>query len=536
MHGLRSPHAPVTRPGPRPVAGPRVFALWTALVIGAPVAVAAADVDADVDADADAPSATAAAAAAIDLTDPHRWSETAYGISLRPPEGWTAAPAPRDGNDFAWDAPDGGRLAFKIAYSRVPVQLDQAGVQALVQMGFALHGPRLRRGAEQRTIGNRPGSLMLFDIDPPDGGPSWFYAHAVIMLEPYAAAVVKIQSDSTHADAALARFEEVLASLHVPLGSELESLRRPQIDLGVAWLNALPAGALAAAVPEESWYRLCIDGKDVGHRRVVRISDPVALALEPELRRRGFVPPGTAVVLQDHRQRDGVALDRSLYAYAEADGEIEIWDLKQTLRRATDTPGDAGLPGRADGDDGDDAVTWVETGTRGPRGRRGTTAQHLIEVVQEVPPTQRTVAGVRAQESFLGSAGVAAARDNQGRLGGSIAGRTHHRRWQTPETGYLGQIQAMGLPAAMPRDPGTAFAFYAWDPASGDLALRTVRVGPDPEGAGDGYVVYERPAPSSAETRHRFAADGTHLESLIPGGLTVIPTTRAKLAASAPTP
>lgn len=479
-------------------------------------------------------AATSPPPARVDLTDPHRWSETAYGISLRPPDDWTAAPAPRDGNDFAWDAPDGGRLAFKIAYSHVPVQLDQAGVQALVQMGFALDGPRLRRGAEQRTIGNRPGTVMLFDIDPPNGGKPWFYAHAVVMLEPYAAAVVKIQSDQPHADAALARFEEVLASLHVPLGAELEALRRPQIDLGVAWLAAQPVGALEVSVPEEGWYRLSIDGQNVGHRRVVRVSDPVALRDDPELHGRGFVPPGTAVVLQDHRQRDGVALDRSLYAYAEADGEIEIWDLKQTLRPARDRAArgadDAGLPGHAEGDH--DAVTWVETGARGPRGRRGTTAQSVIEVVQEVPPTQHTVAGVKAQESFLGSAGVAARVKGDG----SVAGRTHHRRWRTPATGYLGQIQAMGLPAAMPRDPGTAFAFYAWDPASSDLALRTVRVGADPEGEPGGYVVYERPAPSSAETRHRFAADGTHLETLIPGGLTVTPTTPDELAARAPTP
>ena len=458
-----------------------------------------------------------------DLTDPHRWNEAAYGISLRPPEGWTAAPTPGDGDDFAWVGPDGSRIAFKIAYTKVPVQLDQASLHALVQMGFALDGPRLRRGEDQRKIGNRPGTVMLFDIDPPGGDkPSSFYAHAIVMLEPFAAAVIKVQSNPARADDAIARFEEVLASLDVPLGSELETHRRQQIELGVAWLAELPTGALENALPHEAWYRLSLNGEEVGHRRVIRISDPVVLAREPELRRRGFVPPGTAVVVQDHRERDGVALDRLQYAYTEADGEIEIWDLKQTLRPVSDLARaktlEKGLPARVETQD-DNEVNWVETGIRGPRGRPGTTAQNVLEVVQELPPSRRTIAGVRAQESFLGSTGVAA----RAKQDGSVAGRLHQQSWRTPESGYLGQIQALGLPATMPSVPGTAFAFYAWDPDSGDLALRTVRVGTDPDGEAGGYVVYERPAPSSGETRHRFAADGTYLETRVPGGVTITP-------------
>lgn len=472
-----------------------------------------------------------AAAPVPDLTDPQRWNETAYGISLRPPEGWTSIPAPRDGDDFAWHKEGMGQVAFKIAYSTLPVQLDEVSLQALVQMGFALDSPRLRRGAEQRRIGNRPGTVMLFDIDPEDGSEPWFYAHAVVMLEPYAAAVVKVQCNQAQADAALAHFEAMLDSLHVPLGDELEAMRRPQIDQGQAWLNTLPPHALVSAIPEQRWYRLSINGQHVGHRLVQRISDPVTLARDPELRRRGFVPPGTAVVVQNRREHDGVALDRLVYLYTEAAGEIEIWELKQTLRPVA-KPADApGLPGRADKASDAAAITWVETGIRGPQARPGTTAQNVIQVVQEVPPTQRTVAGVKAYESFLGSAGVAAARDNQGQVSDSVSGRTHSRRWRTPEVGYLGQIEVMGLPAAMPNTPGTAFAFYAWDPGSEALALRTVRVGPDPQGEPGGYIVYERPSSSISESRHRFSAQGVHLDTLIPGGLTITPTTAEEFRA-----
>ena len=470
--------------------------------------------------------AEAAAAAAPDLTDPQRWNETAYAISLLPPDGWTPIATPRDGNDFAWGSDDGIRIAFKIAYSGVPMQLDQAELQSLVQMGFALDGPRLQRRAQQQRIANRPGSVMFFDIDPPDGSAPWFYAHAVVMLEPFAAAVVKVQSAKPLADQARARFEAVLASLHVPTAAELEERRRRQVDLGVAWLTALPTGALIDAVPQERWYRLSIQGQNVGHRRVTKVTDPIALADDPELHKRGFTPPGTAVVIQDRRQLGDIALDRSFYAYTEDAGEIEIWELKQTVRQTEVAAPKTGLPSRADGQS--DGQTWVATGTRGPRGRPGTQPHNIIKVIQEAPPKPATVAAVKAHEAFLGSTGAAA----RAKGDGSVTGRTTPRRWLTPPTGYLGQVQALGLPAAMPPVPGTAFVFYAWDPAGGDLSLRTVRVTADtaPDAAPGGYVVHERPAPSSGETRHRFAADGTHLQTVIPGGLTLTPTTAEALS------
>ncbi len=477
-----------------------------------------------------------ASAPTPDLTDPQRWSETAYGISLRPPEGWNAIAAPRDGNDFAWQKDGVAHVAFKVAYSKLPVQLDEAGVQALVQMGFALDNPRLRRGVEQRRIGNRPATVMLFNIEPENGSPPWFYAHAVVMLEPYAAAVIKVQSSEPQAETALEHFEDVLDSLHVPLGAELEAMRRPQIDQGQAWLDALPPHSLASAIPEERWYRLSIQGQHVGHRLVRRISDPVTLSRDPELRRRGFVSPGTAVVVQDHHQRDGVALDRLGYLYTEAAGEIEIWERKQTLRHGTKTDDGPGLPARGGKASGSPDISWAETGIRGPQARPGTTAQNVLKVVQEVPPTPDTVAGVKAYEAFVGSAGAAAARDAEGRVSDSVSGRIHSRHWPTPQVGYVGQVEVLGLPAAMPRTPGTAFAFYAWDPLSEALALRTVRVGPDPEGQPGGYIVYERPSPSSAESRHRFSAQGFHLETLIPGGLTITPTTPDELRAHSAAP
>ena len=455
-----------------------------------------------------------------------RWSEAAYGISLVPPAGtlrW-------DGSTTRWASPEGYTVGFELIRSETRFNLEQVAASVMVQMGFARSYPRLETDAEGQPIkprperiAERPGLQMFFDVTGEDGR-EWVYGQAIVMLEPQAAAVLSVHAPQETAPRAREAFAQTLATMHVPLATELDRHRGVLIEAGEAWLATLDPEDLRQALPEQQLYRVQQNGQDVGYLQRGSTSDPAVLE------RRGYAPPGV-LFRQVRREYVGQQmLDTEQEAYASGDGRREVWSHKSTVRpsdrgagaasgggkttatrgRAA-TSGSAGLPRDSSNDDG---MTWSQTGVRGDRATGGGEV-NAITVISETPPAGDAADQIRQHERFLGM-----------RKPLNLKGSPEVKEWQSPDKGYLPQVTAAVLPHLLPRAEAD-YAFTVYDAASGEPTLRTVSVRPQPD---EGKLVIDYPTPRSGAVRHVFDAEGRLVESVYPSGVTLRPASPAELA------
>lgn len=450
-----------------------------------------------------------------------RWSELNYGVSLTPPPGSLRL----EGPSVVWAHPGGYKMTFELVYSEVPITLEDAAERALVQLGFAKAGPRLVTQAGQERpekpaptrIADRPGFRLDFETpwadNPPKGkdpAGAWRNAMAIVMLEPYAAAVLHYQALPEADAAGRAAFDAVLASIDVPLVTDLDARRRERVEAGDAWLKQVSPAAWRAALPTDAWYRLIRGDRDVGHVRIRSTSDP------DELRRLGHTPPGLFVRIdrREYLASGGEALDSRLNLFASDDGRSELWDRKSSLRSTPHVGNPAGVGRGLPTRQTPAAETWAETGVRSDRLERGRTLNALT-VVQEFPAPTETARRIEQHERFLGQ-----------RPRNDLRGRVSEQAWVVPETAYLNQIQVWALSRVLPPEPAV-YGFSAYHPRSGRPGLRTVEVQLRPDG---GRLVLDRPNSRLSPTRVVFDADGRFVESVDPAGLRTVPTTPEELA------
>ena len=468
-----------------------------------------------------------------------RWSETAYGISLDEPAGAERVDQPTTGETCVWVRPDQGwTISFDLTYTDQPVDLDDLTRQVIVDMGFATATPRVVNHAppealkdntpkdegkpdtdqvngNHRRIGKRPGALMYFEIggdsrparlrewiDTRSTDKPWYYGQAIVMLEPYAAVVFKLNSDLQHADEARAAFETLLESLNVPLATELEVSRKAQVEAGDAWLKTVTGFDFRAAMPTEQFYRMARDGQDVGYIRMRTTSEP------RELTANRLRPPGTLLSLDVRQFIAGQAVDTQSRIFASPEGERELWSSKTTFRTEAEAKANqphARLPGAPKPRSAE--PTWVETGVRDGK---------LLTVVIETPPSSDVVRQLEGSRQFASN-----------RKKDDVAGSVDQASWESPSVAYLPRLWTEALADTLPRDEAT-YAFYAYDTQSGKLALRTVTVLPTP---GGGHEVRDRPSPRSGEVVTRYDNQGRFVERTYPGGTVVTVATPEELKA-----
>ncbi|MEM9881379.1 MAG: hypothetical protein AAF800_00490 [Planctomycetota bacterium] len=439
-----------------------------------------------------------------------RWSEAAYGISLTPPTGAVQL----EGRETAWADPRGFSVSFEIVASEVPVTLEDVATNAVVQMGFANAMPRLidangdvlTRPPHQEQIAERPAIRMWFRVEPQDEArPPWHYGQAIVMLEPYAAAVLKVRATAEAADAGRQAFAAVLDSLHVPLAVELEATRSRRVAAGDAWLQEIGPDDLRAALPRDRRYRLVSGDHDVGYLQIGHTADPAVLE------RLGHEPPGTLVRLRRRQLIDGRAMDTLTTLFVADDGRTETWDTKSTFR----PEGNAvpGLPRRG----GAEPLTWAETGVRGDRrlGQDDARTVHTLTVIHESPPDTADARRIEAHERFAGRP-----------RGGELRGRVRSNQWVAPDRAYLSQAHVLALPALLPAEAAT-YHFSAYHPPTGRPGLRTVEVQPQADGS---RIVLDRPNSRLTGVRTTLDADGNLVEQLLPNGTRILPTTPEELA------
>lgn len=454
---------------------------------------------------------------------PPRWQEMAYGVSLTPPEGSAQFEGPR----VIWADPDGFSISFEIVYSETRSNLEQFTTVALTQVGFSRSNPRLvtadgeavpRQPVPER-IAERPGIRMFFEIaaDKP-GEPAQRYGQAIVMLEPHAAVVLKLHAHEGVVDAAQRAFQAVLDSMRIPSPHDLNDLRESWVEAGDAWLKTVTTPQLAAALPDEQWFRLVIDDRDVGHLRLGRTVDPQVI------RGLGYDPPGVCVRYNLRQFFDEQTLDTESRFYLHDDGRREEWSTITTLRSPHQhggLPGAAGRPG---------AITWTEIGTRSDRTieratrwGKETDEVHVLAVVNDAPPPSLHAMEIEKKPGFL----------LQGRVRSSTLTRDADARsaattqeWVVPDRAYLSQVHVLAFAGLLPKEEAD-YCFSAYHPQTGKPGLRTVRVRPQPDGT---VVVLDRPTSKLSPATHVYDAEGNLLRRTLPSGLTFLPTTPEQLA------
>ncbi|MEM6458932.1 MAG: hypothetical protein AAF710_06030 [Planctomycetota bacterium] len=445
--------------------------------------------------------------------DEPRWSEAAYGVSLKPPPGSLRL----ESRETAWADPRGFTIGFEIITSDVPVTLEDVAANTVVQMGFANASPRLidadgqtlTRKPRQERIAERPGIRMWFRVEPQDEAqPAWHYGQAIVMLEPYAAAVLNVRATAEAADAGRQAFDRVLESLHVPLAVELEAARSERVAAGDNWLQTVTPDDLRAALPVDRRYRLVFGDRDVGYLQVGHTADPAVLG------RLGHEPPGTLVRVRRRQMLGGRAMDTLTTLFVADDGRRETWDTKSTVRPEGANAATPGLPRRG----GPEPLTWAETGVRGDQ-RLGNAADartvNTLTVVHESPPDTADARRIEAHERFAGRS-----------RGGELRGRVRTNQWVAPDRAYLSQVHVLALPVLLPNEAAT-YHFSAYHPPTGRPGLRTVEVIPQPDGS---RVVLDRPTSRLTAVRTTLDADGNLVEQLLPNGTRILPATPEELA------
>lgn len=437
----------------------------------------------------------------------NRWSELAYGLSLRP---WATARmmAPPPPGMLAQFVDEGFQLRVFVreaaqevrAGRRDPDAPDAPGALEMDRPGaertFAEDAPRpieietVREWAPRRVaftnpdarvledesmqIAGRPGARLVYRIPSADSldpdsvwaralhrrlvgggqggqGGDWVLGQAFMQIDPYTVVRFELNADVNIKERALATFDAVLASVELTDPRELDEHRRRWIEAGQHWLRSVDRAQRHEQLIEHQWLRITKDGKDIGYKRI-------AQQQATELGR-----PGIRIEITERLYADGAVYDNFGEYFEADDGLSELWSVRAARR------------------------------TQRPRGR--------------LP--DRQMAGTQAAAETGLRAGQTLTVSNESRE------RLDQEEWpRLPQT-YLSQVDLHLLPRLLPRDEQTTLAFYAYHSNTAKVALRIVRVVPLPEG---GFRVYQRPTPQHGEQVATYDEQGRLVQQRMPDG------------------
>lgn len=418
-----------------------------------------------------------------------RWSEEAFGISLRPPLGATLHQATIDDAMLRVAGPEGysievylrkvepgeqfiqmqgGEAARSQVFRRPgqeppaePVQLD---IDTVVTMGLrqvqVAHPTATLMDRDNAPLAGLPAATLYFRLKDADSGLSYILSHAYVLVDHDNFIMVRSLFESAREKTARPILEAVLASMRIEDPQQRDAQRRAAIAAGQAVRGGFNFQQLANALPQEQWYRLLKDKRDIGHLKITRRQD----------KQMGFT--GLTVTVQAHAQLGGQAVDSLSEMFLAENGQHELWSTKTTSRTQAATPG--GVP---------QDMTVVETGVR---------SGNVITVTRE------------------------------------DRGQKKSYEWQTPAEGYLSQAELYLLPSLLPRQAQAVYGFYAYYPSDGQITYRTVTV--QPAGRG-GHQVVIQPSPNSPRETVVFDAGGTMVERQLPGDQRIVPSTRRQILA-----
>ncbi|MEM9415258.1 MAG: hypothetical protein AAGA29_07270 [Planctomycetota bacterium] len=497
-----------------------------------------------------------------------RWSEDRYGLSIRQPIDSLRMEQPPGRAIARWVVPGDIRISLEthqgmMADGRLyrDIEREDGTVGAAGGGAFSEHhqlklneliadltaaleslGNRHIINSELHEwveVGDNIGYVNYFAVYPREGDVPWLYGVALLQLDPYNVIVLRLECPLESAEAGTCTLESMLHSIEIETSEEVRDRLRSWMAAGDEFMAQLTQEDRLAAMKPDRLYRIRelrpgrngeVEDPDIGYLRIwQRYQDDDYYAQLLETRRRetrdpdarldgidSFGVQGNAVVIQSFYRAQGSEITL-LHEWVDADQETdiqELWNFRTELRQ----PGE----GRFGKDEG----IWVETGVRDDLtvGEGTVSRQRLnrIQVVREGTPPRQIAEYVLARE-----------RDPRRRLrfpaatpGSALSGDLSTLQWQTPERGYLSQVDALLLPAMLPAEEKT-YGFFVYHPESSRLAIRVMRVEPR---NGGGKIVYIRPTIDLAEQAMEFDANGEMIRWLFPDGRSMVQTTREELA------
>ena len=464
----------------------------------------------------------------VDLLQPRRWTEIGYGLSLRPPVGAKVLPPTTDGALITFLEPGVYELDVRILETQQRSTPEDLKKVAEEQLGAAFQTAVVAR-EEPMRVASKPAFAQYLKIPNREEG-DWVLAQVFVQIDPVTFAVLRLTVEEKDLARVLPLFQAVVEDASVMDYKELDRIRTAQFEAGEAMLKATPAQRWQRALPEQAWWRI-----QDGHGQRGR---HVGWAMWRLGRREAMGDQGLSFS-QTMQLRSGDARwDTLIHAFENDRGDYEMWEGKVT-RRA-----DAAAAPEAAGVRGGTAARGAGGGARGGAGERreggvGVAAQAAAAAAAEAEAMALQTwveTGVRT-EGILAVAQESPRRRDLVQLGPRDpaglrrAPKGDFHRWPVPPGPYVSQARASLLPFIVPGDREADYAFYAYDPGSANLVMRTLRVRPmgeggeGGEGAERGYLVYIRPSPTRAEQVLAFDARGRPLYHDLPDGRRWVPTT-----------
>ncbi|XAL99181.1 hypothetical protein OT109_16555 [Phycisphaeraceae bacterium D3-23] len=497
-----------------------------------------------------------------------RWSEDRYGLSIRQPIDSLRMEQPPDRAIARWVMPGEIRISLEthqgmMADSRLyrDIEHDDGAVggagggafnehhqlklnELILDLTGALEslGERNIINSELDAwveVGENIGYVNYFAVYPRSGDVPWLYGIALLQLDPYNVLVLRLECPLESAESGTSTLESMLHSIEIETSDQVRERLRTWMTAGDAFLSQLTQEDRLDAMKPDRLYRIRelrpgrngqVEDPDIGYMRIWQryqdedYYDELLDTLRRETRNPdarldgidSFRTQGNAVVVQSFYRAQGSEITR-LQEYIAADQELdiqELWNFTTELRQ----PGERRF--------GKDEGIWVETGVRDDLtvGEGTVSRQRLnrIQVVREGTPPRQIAEYVLARE-----------RDPRRRLrfpsatpGSALSGDISTLQWQTPDRGYLSQVDAQLLPAMLPAEEKT-YGFFVYHPESSRLAIRVMRV---ELREGGGKIVYVRPTIDLAEQAMEFDANGELIRWLFPDGRSMVQTTREELA------
>jgi len=483
-------------------------------------------------------SAPAASDDGGELLKPTRWSETALGISMRPPKGTSEVEA---GGGDAIVAFGKSAMAVKLfvrASSSVLIS-KPSKTEERDALGNPIYEQKTRHTDEvpdqltRQFLRNRGQRQLAFlypnaeqlPVSEPDftvagykatklymqyqdnAGNEWVFGQAYVIIHPQRVVVFQLECKPEGWRQHKRAFEAMLKSVKITDVKKLRQQRGQLLKAGEDWLKSLSRERIEAALPKGQWYRITNDGDEVGYMR--RDAEVV--------NRDGR--EGIRLTMQKRVVAGEVALDSRGEFFARLDGEGETWQLKTTRRpKTSDRSLDGGLP--AAGRQTPRRPTWAATGVRD--------TQHTI--VTRLTPTPRFERSTPRRGPADGGAGRRGGSGNDevdmAKVPTGIGRKREKKRWPTPETAYLSQVGRRLYFALLPHDRRRRMLFYSYASSAGRITLQRVEVQPL---KGDRFAVRVKPAPAQGESVSIYREDGTLIKRRLPSGNVIRPTSASKL-------
>lgn len=425
-----------------------------------------------------------------DLLQPRRWTEIGYGLSLRPPMGAQVLPPTTDGALITFMESGLYEMDVRILQTSEASSPEELKKVSEEQLGAAFQTAMVVR-EEKMKVAGRPSFAQYLKVVNRERG-NWMLAQVFVQIDPVTFAVLRLDVEEKDLPRVLPLFHAVVEDAAIMSVQDLDRMRSAWFEAGEALLDATPPERWGKALPEQVWWRIQ-NGRGEG-------SVHVGWAMWRLGRSEALGEKGLSFSQTMQLRNQGAQWDTMSHAFENDKGTYEMWEVKVTRRAEKGNDAGAGPgagAGRGVGAGG--PQTWAETGVR---------TQGVVAVAQESPERQGSV------KRRPGDPSVAAAGD--------------HHRWPVPPGPYVSQARASLLPFIVPGDREEDYAFYAYDPGTADLVMRTLRVRP---AEGGGYAVYIRPSPRRAEQvlmfdNHRPARPLYHD---LPDGRRWVPTTTQQL-------